>query len=178
MVELVVAHTGQLSGADLAAARALLEDVFAGELTDDDWEHCLGGVHAVLRDGGAVAGHAALVQRRLLHGGRALRTGYVEGVAVRADLRRRGHGGRLVAALEQLARGAYEVAALSSTDDAAAFYAARGWERWQGPTWALTVDGAVRTPDDDDAVHVLRTSDVPLDLHGALTCDVRGGDPW
>jgi hypothetical protein len=36
--------------------------------------------------------------RRLLHGGRALRTEYVEGVAVRADRRRRGHSAVIMAA--------------------------------------------------------------------------------
>ncbi|MDP9466863.1 MAG: hypothetical protein M3P31_06470 [Actinomycetota bacterium] len=40
-VELV--HTGQLPPDVLAQARALLDAVFAGDLTADDWEHCLGG---------------------------------------------------------------------------------------------------------------------------------------
>ena len=178
MTHLEVVHTGQLGRAALAAARHLLDDAFAGDLTDDDWEHALGGLHALLWDGAVLVAHAALVQRRLLHGGRALRTGYVEGVAVRADARRRGHGGTVMAALEDVARRAYDVAALSTTEEGAAFYAARGWQRWRGPTWALTPAGAVRTPDDDDAVRVLPTSDVPLDLVGELTCDPRDGDPW
>ena len=49
-------------------------------MTDQDWEHALGGVHAVAWLDGEVVGHASVVQRRLLHDGRALRTGYVEGV--------------------------------------------------------------------------------------------------
>jgi len=70
MIDLRVAHA-----ASLGAARALLEEVFRGNLSDDDWEHALGGVHALVWEDGELVGHAALVQRRLLHGGRALRTG-------------------------------------------------------------------------------------------------------
>ena len=178
MVRLVVAHTGLLDPAHLTAARRLLVGVFADELRDDDWEHCLGGLHALLWDGDELVGHAALVTRRLLHGGRALRTGYVEGVAVRADVRRRGHGGTLLAALEGVAARAHEVAALAATDEGAAFYRRRGWLPWQGPTCALTPQGVVRTPEDDDDVFVLPLSDEPLDLHGQLTCDWRDGDLW
>ena len=177
MPRLVVAHTGQLPAGDLDAARALLQDVFAGELTDDDWEHCLGGLHALLWDGDGLIGHAALVARRLLHTGRALRTGYVEGVVVRADVRRRGHAGTLMAALEQVAAGAYEVAALAATDEGAAFYRSRGWLPWQGPTSVLGPGGLVRTPEDDDCVHVLPVA-APLDRTAALACDWRDGDPW
>ena len=60
-----------------------------------------------------------MVQRRLLHGGRALRAGYVEGVGVRADRQRRGHGAALMAALERMIRGAYDLGALGATDAAA-----------------------------------------------------------
>jgi len=176
MTRLVVAHTGHLQPADLRAARALLDAVF-DDLTDDDWEHCLGGLHALLWKGEELLAHAALVQRRLLHAGRVLRTGYVEGVAVRADVRRRGHGAAVMAPLERAAAGAYELAALGASDEGAAFYAARGWRRWQGPTSTLTAAGVVRTPDDDDSVHVLPFA-VELDLLGELTCDVREGDGW
>jgi aminoglycoside 2'-N-acetyltransferase I len=51
-------------------------------------------------------GHASVVQRRLLHGGRPFRTGYIEGVAVRPDRRRRGHGDAMMAVLERVAGGA------------------------------------------------------------------------
>lgn len=40
--------------------------------------------------------------RRLLHDGRALRTGYVEGIAIRADRCRRGHSAVIMAALERV----------------------------------------------------------------------------
>jgi aminoglycoside 2'-N-acetyltransferase I len=172
-----VAHTAELDELTLEAARALLIAVFEGDFDDADWEHCLGGMHALAWDGGELVGHAALVQRRLLHGGRALRAGYVEGVGVRADRRGRGLGAALMEPLEPLLRGAFELGALGATDDGARLYTARGWRLWRGPTSALTPDGIVRTPDADGAVYVLALG-VPLDLDGELTCDWRDGDVW
>jgi aminoglycoside 2'-N-acetyltransferase I len=174
---LLLAHTGLLDPAQVAAARELLDEVFTEEMTEADWEHCLGGLHALLWSGPDLVGHAALVQRRLLHRGRALRTGYVEGVAVRTDARRRGHGAALMAALEQVAACAYDLAALGSTDEALPFYAGRGWQCWQGPTSVLTPSGVARTPDADDCVLVLPFG-AELDPTAELTCDWRDGDPW
>src|SRR4051794_8115950 len=171
------AHTGQLDAATLAAARALLEDAFDGELTAEDWEHCLGGMHALAWEDGELVGHAALVQRRLFYEGEALRTGYVEGVGVRADRRRRGHGMALMAALEDMIRRAYRLGALGATDAGAAMYAARGWRVWEGPTSVLTPDGIVRTADEDGYIWVLDVTGA-LDRTRGLTCDWRDGDAW
>jgi aminoglycoside 2'-N-acetyltransferase I len=177
MTEVRTLHTADLDSATRTAARVLLDDVFDGEMTDDDWEHCLGGVHALLWDGPELIGHAAVVQRRLFHAGRVLRAGYVEGVGVRADRRRLGHGAALMAEVERIIRGAYHLGALGATDEAAAFYAARGWRLWRGHTSALTPTGVQRTPDEDDCIFVL-AADLPLDLTGELTCDWREGDAW
>jgi aminoglycoside 2'-N-acetyltransferase I len=177
MAELRVAHTSALDHATLDAARTLLAEVFEGDFDDDDWEHALGGMHALLSEQGALIGHASLVQRRLLHGGRALRAGYVEGVGVRGDVRRRGHGATLMRALEQILRRAYDVGALGATSDAAAFYRALGWQPWRGPCSAMTPDGVRRTPEEEGSVFVLACA-AELDLDGELTCDWRGGDVW
>ena len=177
MGDILLAHTADLAASDLQAGRALLYDVF-DDMTEADWEHCLGGVHALARgDGGEVIGHASVVMRRLIHGGRALRAGYVEGVAVRADHRGRGLGAALMAPLERLIRDAYELGALGASDLAVSFYAHRGWQPWKGPTFALTPNGVLRTPDEDDGIFVLPGS-APLDLTGALTCDWRDGECW
>jgi aminoglycoside 2'-N-acetyltransferase I len=174
-----VAHTADLDAATRAAIGALLHDAFAGDLDDHDVEHAFGGLHALAQDAdGALVGHASLVQRRLLHGGRALRAGYVEGVAVRADHRRGGIGAALMAPLERAIRTAYEVGALGATDVAIPFYAGRGWQRWRGEARALTPAGVVRTPDDEGAVYVLAVDGTPLDLDAPLTCDWRDGDVW
>jgi len=176
MTRLSTSHTADLDAPTLQAARALLYDVF-DDMTEDDWDHALGGVHALLWDGTELIGHASVIQRRLLHGDRALRAGYVEGVGVRADHRGRGHGSALMSALERVVRNAYDLGALGATDEAVHFYAARGWRLWQGPSSALTPSGIKRTRDDDGAIYVLPVT-VPLDLSGELTCDWRDGDVW
>lgn len=172
-----VTHTADLDTAALEAVRSLLDHAFEGDFSDDDWEHALGGVHALIWEDGELVGHAAVVQRRLFNQGRALRTGYVEGVGVRSDRRQRGHGGALMDAVERVIRGAYELGALSASGEAVEFYAGRGWRRWRGPTSVLTPAGISRTEDDDGGVYVL-TLEVPLDLDSELTCDWRDGDVW
>ncbi|WP_425471998.1 GNAT family N-acetyltransferase [Streptomyces piniterrae] len=176
-VHVTVAHSADLDTATLTAARALLYDVF-DDMTEDDWEHALGGMHALVHENGQLIGHASVVQRRLLHGGRALRCGYVEGVGVRADRRGRGHGAALMDALERVVRGGYDLGALGASDTAAAFYAARGWRLWRGRAWALTPAGIRRTEDEDGFLYVLPSAAVPLDLDADLTCDWRDGDVW
>ena len=170
-------RTANLDAAHLEAMRVLLADVFRGDWTEDDWEHALGGVHAMIWEDQELVGHAAVVQRRLLYQGQALRTGYVEAVAVRADRRRRGYGAAMMEAIEAVIRGAYDLGALATSEEGSSFYAPRGWRRWRGPTSALTPAGIVRTPDDDDSIHVLPV-DVELDLEDELTCDWREGAVW
>jgi len=177
MTEITTVPTADLAPADLRAARALLQVVFAGAFGEDDWEHSLGGVHAIARDGGEIVGHAAVVRRQLVHRGRALHAGYVEGVGVRADHRRRGIGGMLMDAIEGVVRDTYELGALSTTDEAATFYEGRGWLRWHGPTWVLTPAGLVRTADDDDDILVLPVTTGQATA-GDLACDWRDGDLW
>jgi aminoglycoside 2'-N-acetyltransferase I len=134
-------------------------------------------MHALAYVGGELVGHASVVHRRMLHGGRALRTGYVEAVGVRADRRREGHGRALMTALDPFIRRGYELGALSATDAGARLYRALGWERWRGSTWSLTPDGVARTADADGDVHVLAGT-AALDLDGELMCDWRDGDVW
>ena len=170
-------HTAGLEPRVLDAARALAVDVFGSIFDEHDWDHALGGVHALVWTGDELAAHGSVVQRRLLHGGRALRTGYVEAVAVREAHRGQGCGAAVMEVLETVIRAAYELGALSATGPGAAFYAGRGWERWQGPVSALTPTGVTPTPTEDEDIFVLQT-DVPLQLGGELTCDWRDGNLW
>ena len=172
-----VAHTADVDPATLRAARSLLERVFEGDFADSDWEHSLGGMHALAWEGDELVGHASLIQRRLLHRGRALRAGYVEGVGVRADRQRRGHGAALMDALERIIRAAYDLGALGASDDGARLYEARGWTRWPGPTSAITPRGVIRTAEEDGCIYVL-PGVAELELGGELTCDWRDGDVW
>jgi aminoglycoside 2'-N-acetyltransferase I len=176
MVAMTVAHTAQLDAATLTAAYAVLRAAFHS-FDEEDWDHALGGMHALVHDGGVLVAHGSVVQRRFLHRGRAWRTGYVEAVAVAADVRRRGHGGAVMGALEAVVRGGYELGALSATDDGMPLYRARGWQPWQGPVSALTPSGQVRTPAEDGSVFVLPVT-AGLDLAGELTCDWRDGPLW
>jgi aminoglycoside 2'-N-acetyltransferase I len=171
------AHTADLRSDQLTVIRMLMDDAFGGEFTDDDWDHTVGGLHALVWEGDDLIAHGSVVQRRLLHGGRALRTGYVEGVAVRADRRGQGHGAAVMDALERVVRGAYELGALGAAHDAAEFYAARGWQPWRGHTSVLAPTGIERTEEEDGAVYVMPVGTL-LDLSGELVCDWREGDVW
>jgi aminoglycoside 2'-N-acetyltransferase I len=176
-MDLRTAHTADLPPADLEAARVLMAEVFAGEWTAEDWEHALGGVHILAWDGETPAGHAAVVARRLLYRRRALRAGYVEAVAVRADRRRQGVATALMREAARIIRGGYEVGALGASEQGAGLYPALGWQRWQGPLSALTPDGLVATPEEEGDIYVLEVGE-PLDLTTPLACDWRDGDLW
>src|SRR3954464_9835491 len=127
------AHTADLDAATVAAARELFDEAFKGTFTDDDWEHGLGGIHALAYEGAELVGHASVVQRRLLYDGRALRAGYFEGVGVSPRHRRHGHAGALMDALETVIRGGYDLGALGATDEAIPLYERHGWRVWEGP---------------------------------------------
>ena len=170
-------HTADLDAETRQRVRQMVTAAFAGDFTGDDWEHSLGGMHALIWQHGAIIAHAAVVQRRLLYRGDALRCGYVEGVAVREEFRGRGLVHALLDGVEQVIRGAYQVGAVSSTDLARGIYAARGWLPWRGPTSVLAPTGPTRTPDDDGAVYVLPVES-DLDTAAELMCDWRAGDVW
>ena len=174
MTELRTAHTADLGAGQLAAIRHLMDAAFDG-VSDDTYDNVLGGVHALVLEDGELIGHGSVVQRRLLHAGRALRTGYIEGVAVRADRRRRGHGALMMAVLERVVRSAYQLGALGASPEGSLLYDSRGWQLWRGPRSAMTPDGIVRTP--GGAIYVLPVS-VPVDVSAELTCDFRPAALW
>lgn len=170
-------HTAEFDASVLSEARVLLEMVFAGDLTDHDWEHSLGGMHSIVWRGDAVVGHASVIQRRLLTGPAVLRTGYVEGVGVHPDWQRHGIGAGMMKALERIIVSAYDIGALGATDEALSLYEHRGWIQWLGPLSALTPAGIVPTPEEEGGVYVLPGGRT-LDVSGELTCDWRDGDVW
>ena len=177
MADVTLAHTAHLDDATLAAARAMTFEAFESEFTDDDWEHGLGGLHAIVRAGDTIIGHAAIVRRHLAYRGRALRAGYVEAVAVHADHRREGVGDDLVAALESVIVRAYDLGTLSATAIGMPFYESRGWQPWRGSLYAFTPDGIVHQPQLEDRLMVFAVRD-DVDLDADLTCDFRNGDLW
>jgi aminoglycoside 2'-N-acetyltransferase I len=173
-------HTADLDDETRDDARRMVIEAFGGgeiDFTDAEWEHALGGMHAMISHHGALIAHAAVVQRHLLYRDAALRCGYVEGVAVREDWRGQGLAKALMDAVEQVVRGAYQLGALSSSGAGRHIYTARGWLPWQGPTSVLAPSGMRRTPDDDRSLFVLPVA-VELDTSEAITCDWRDGDVW
>jgi aminoglycoside 2'-N-acetyltransferase I len=176
VIELRTAHTADLDAGTRSAIRDLLDGAF-DNMTDDIFENVLGGVHALLTEDAELIGHASVVQRRLLHGGRALRTGYIEGVAVRGDRRRRGHGAAMMSRLERVVRSAYQLGALGASVEGARMYVARGWQLWRGPSCVLSPEGIRRTTGEDGYIYVLPVS-VPVDVWGELVCDWRHGGLW
>ncbi|MFI9614139.1 GNAT family N-acetyltransferase [Streptomyces sp. NPDC052023] len=166
-------HTSGLAAAELSALRDFLRDAFDGDFDGTDWDHALGGMHALVHDGRGLAAHGAVVMRRVRHGQRWLRAGYVEAVAVRHDVRRTGLGGRVMAALEDIISRAYALGALSASDDGARLYEARGWQAWGGRVCALGPDGVVRLPEEEGSTYVWPASAA---AEGDLVLDWRDGD--
>jgi aminoglycoside 2'-N-acetyltransferase I len=174
-------HTSDLDDETREDARRMVIAAFDGDFADDDWEHALGGMHALIAQRGEVIGHAAVVQRRLYVGDHALRCGYVEGLAVREDHRGQGLGHALMDGVEQVVRGAYHLGALSTTELGEPLYTARGWVPWRGPTSVLAPDGPTRTTEDDGSLYVLAGTLPPavtLDPTAPIACDWRNGDLW
>jgi aminoglycoside 2'-N-acetyltransferase I len=174
-VRLRLAHTAGLEPAELRATRALLDEAF-DDFSDEDWDHGLGGMHVLLRDDTGLAAHGAVVQRRIRHRGRWLRAGYVEAVAVRADVRRTGLGGRVMAELERVIERAYDLGALAASEAGAPLYAARGWQRWGGRVHALSPDGIVRLPEEEGYLWLRPALAGAPDPGHELVLDWRDGD--
>ncbi|HEY0815386.1 MAG TPA: GNAT family N-acetyltransferase [Pseudonocardia sp.] len=177
MESVLIRHTAELDDAVLAAVKKLCQAVFDGRFAESDWEHALGGMHALRWEGDRLIAHAALVARRLLHGGRSLRTGYVEAVAVAPDRHRQGHGTAVMTALHPYLQRGYGMGALRASDAGAALYSGLGWARWTGRTAVLAPDGVTATPEHDGGIFV-RPQATRLDPAELLICDWRDGDVW
>ena len=173
-------HTSDLDVETREGARRMVIEAFGGgeiEFTDADWEHSLGGMHALICMHGALIAHGAVVQRRIIYENTALRCGYLEAVAVREDWRGQGLAMAVMDGLEQVVRGAYQLGALRSSEAGRHMYTSRGWLPWQGPSSVLAPVGVTRTPDDDRSLFALPVH-IELDTTAEITCDWRDGDVW
>ncbi|MEU6315009.1 GNAT family N-acetyltransferase [Streptomyces sp. NPDC047014] len=176
-MDTLTAHTSQLTAEELRAVRDLLDDAFAGDFSDEDFEHALGGMHVVIGADGRLVAHGSVVQRRVVHGERVLRVGYVEAVAVRPGVRRQGLGGQVMDRLEQVVAGAYELGALSASEEGAGLYVGRGWAPWPGRIGALSPEGPVRLPEEEGSTYLwVPPAGIALDPAGRLDFDWREGD--
>jgi aminoglycoside 2'-N-acetyltransferase I len=177
MARLDAGSTDSLSATFLRDLRMMLETVFVGDFSDDDWAHAMGGVHAWVANDAGLISHGSVVPRTIECAGHTLRVGYVEAVATVAERRRERHGSTVMARLNEVIGERYDLGVLSTGTPA--FYETLGWELWRGLTYVDAPGGRRRTPDDDGDVMILRTSRSPrLDLDGAIVCDWRAGDVW
>jgi aminoglycoside 2'-N-acetyltransferase I len=169
--------TDSLGAAGERELRELLDLAYAGDFAPEDWEHAVGGLHALIRDARGLVSHAAIVPRTIVCDERAMRAGYIEAVATRPDQRRRGYATRLLAKLGEIIARDYEIGVLST--GLPEVYGPLGWERWRGNSYVQTPNERVRSADDDVGIMVLRTSRTPvLDCGGTIVADWRSGDVW
>ncbi|MFD7320211.1 GNAT family N-acetyltransferase [Streptomyces sp. NPDC059875] len=176
-MNVTTAATHELGPERLRSIKDMLDTAFDGDFSDEDWDHGLGGIHAWIEDEHGIAAHGSVIMRRVLHNGRSHRVGYVEAVGVRQDRRRQGLGGLVTAELERVIDGAYAFGALSASEDGATLYRARGWELWKGRIEALSPDGIVHLPEEEDSTYLRAAAARPLpDPAAALVFDWRDGD--
>jgi aminoglycoside 2'-N-acetyltransferase I len=161
----------------LAAIQELVVAAFEGDFADEDWQHTRGGWRVVAFDGDEPIAHAAVVPRTLRVGELDINTGYVEGVATASERQREGLGALVMAGANDVVRANFEMGALST--GLTGFYARLGWQSWHGPAYVRDGDALVRTPDEDDAIMVLRFgASASVDLAAPISCEARSGEAW
>jgi len=176
------AATRDLAPAELDSLHGFLIRAFGDDpedvLRDEDWQHSLGGTHVLLEQDGVVVAHGAVVERTIEVGDRALRTGYVEAVATRADRRGSGLGSIVMLDVAEVIRAGFELGMLGTGIQP--FYERLGWRVWAGPSGVRESAGGIRwTPDEDGYLMVLETSRTPpIDPGSAILCEPRSGDDW
>ncbi|MCV7417482.1 GNAT family N-acetyltransferase [Mycolicibacterium litorale] len=179
VLDVSIAEPGELNDATLEIAEALVRSAFGDDFRTHDWLHGVPGVHVLVTENGELLAHAAVVARELRQGNRVFDTGYLEGVAVRGDQQGRGLGRLVMDHAESIIRTRHQIGALNAVDDAASFYAARGWHPWSGPTGGQSPAGIIDTYDAADRIFVLMPgSHPPLRATEPLICDWRIGDLW
>jgi len=168
---------GEMCRDVLAQIQRLVFEAYAGDFSEDDWDHTRGGWRVVVFDNGTPVSHAAVVPRLLQVAQRTFQAGYVEGVATTAERRRQGLGALLMTHATSLVQTAFEMGALSTSHPG--FYQRFGWERWRGPSFARASVALVRTADEDDGLMVLRFGpSAGIDLAAPIVCESRSGDDW
>jgi aminoglycoside 2'-N-acetyltransferase I len=178
------AATSELTASEIEAVRRILWAAFDHPddpdeaMTEEDWQHALGGTHILVEVDGRIVGHASVVERELQVDGRPLRAGYVEAVAIDPPHQRTGLGSRLMSEIDAVIEGGFDIGALGTGSPE--FYERLGWLRWAGPTFVRAPDGLQRTAEEDGGIMVLRTPRSPsdLDLTASISCEWRTGDVW
>lgn len=176
-------HSYLVGAAERRAIRALCDAAFDGDFDEHDFDHCLGGMHALCwaEDTSGhprLLGHASVIARSVVGDDVPLRCGYVEAVAVHPGYQRRGIGDALMSAIGEVIVGAYDLGALGTSAAGRGLYLRHGWLPWRGELACMSPCGLIPTPDDAGAVMVLPVPGRVLDLGALLACDWRAGDVW
>jgi len=170
--------TDSLTAEATSAIRALLWTAFGdGEdaMTEDDWQHALGGVHFVAQAEGEIVAYSSVAERELEVDGLSIRSGYVEAVATAVAFQGKGIGSLLMQEVNAYIRERFQLGALGTGRHS--FYERLGWLTWKGQTWVRTGDGPRRSPEEDGYILVLPTPTSPeLDLAAPIACGWRAGD--
>lgn len=180
LVDVLIAEPGELSERELDTAEALVRSAFGDSFRAHDWLHGVNGVHVLVREDDVLLAHASVVGRTLRHDGGVFDTGYVEGVAVRADQQGRGLGRLVMDHTESVIHTRHAIGVLNAVESAAPFYASRGWTPWDGATQADTPNGLVDTYDAADRIFLFTPASASPGFATPipLICDWRVGDLW
>ena len=170
-------RTAELSEKRLREITQLMEAAF-GESFEGYWDDIGPALHFVALETEEVVAHACVIDRELHTLAHQLRTGYVEGVAAWPDHQGRGHGARVMRALNEFLVENYQLGGLST--GVTGFYTKLGWETWRGRTYIRMADGALaRTAEDDGTLMILRTRTTPaLNTSSNISAEWRPGELW
>ncbi len=170
------AYDHQLTATQHHAIRALLDEAFADEFSDEDNDHASGGVRVIAMDGALIVGHAVLVARTITIAGTACTVGYVEGVAVVPARQGQGIGAQIMRQITDMAQRDFDIAMLSTGKFD--FYAKFGWQRFAGESFVDDHGTIIRTAAEDEGLMLL-TPLSHLNQPGVQwVCDWRTGEVW
>ncbi|MET7477439.1 GNAT family N-acetyltransferase [Streptomyces sp. NPDC005648] len=175
-VTVQVRHTEELSEKELHELRKMLVEVFGARYDDNAWDHCLGGIHYLLRYGDKLVAHGALVPRYMRQGDRVLRGMYGESMATLDDWCHRGFGSTIVAMATAEIRLNYDIGVFAASKYS--FYERLGWDKWRGQTFVETEHGIEARGPDRGAVMFRLPRHSTVDPDGDLITNLRSGDPW
>lgn len=170
-----VRTTQELGEAGRAELRAMLELSFP-RYDGTSWDHCLGGVHYLVRYGGRLVCHGALVPRYFRQGSRTLNGVYGESMATVPDLRHRGLGSIVVAMATAEVRMHYDIGVFAASKYA--FYERQGWQKWRGPTFVDDGPDTRPAAPDRGAVMFRLPENSTVSPDADLATDMRSGDIW
>jgi aminoglycoside 2'-N-acetyltransferase I len=177
VIEIERLHAEETTEKFLNDLKELLGKAFGSRFSDDDWQHCLGGTHILIRDSGLLVAHAAVVPRLIYIEESQFRAGYVEGVATLPQHQNQGFGTMVMIETNSVVANQFEIGALSSSSKD--FYRKLEWEDWKGPSFVVKDGEWVRSESEDNGIMILRTVLSPtLNLESRIACNQRPGDSW